>query len=130
MRLKTAIGGVSMYRRWEQVGLTLALGLGFTAAANATILVSDVGLFSGRNDVYERQFNYNPAPIGSQLIIQTFGWGGTANQPGGTNAAGLVIPAGAFDPIIALYNGPIGGGGALVATAPFIGANPQDNQTI
>jgi hypothetical protein len=119
-----------MKRQLAHAGLTLALSLGFTVAANATILVSDLGLFGSPNDVVERQFTYTPATMGTQLIIQTYGWGGTANQPGGTNASGIVIPAGGFDPIIALYNGAIGGGGSLVATAPAVGANPQDNQTI
>jgi hypothetical protein len=67
--------------------------------------------------------------MGTQLIVQTFGYGGTGNMPGGTNATGFVIPAGGFDPIIALYNGAIGGGGTLVgldddqASSPF-GATP------
>src|SRR5438552_355927 len=103
-----------MTSRFVKIGVLLALALMATVAANATVLVSDQGVFSVGSDVYERQFSYDPATQGTQLIIQTFGFGGTSNMPGGTNATGFVIPAGGFDPIIALYNGTIGGGGARV----------------
>ena len=76
-----------MKRQLAQAGMMLALGLGLTAAANATILVSTVGVLGDANAVFEQQFTYNPATMGTQLIIQTFGWGGTSNQPGGANAA-------------------------------------------
>src|SRR5207248_2422884 len=89
---KGPMGGHPMKRQLAHVTLTLALSLGFSVAAKATVLVSDLGIFGSPNDVVERQFTYNPATMGTQLIIQTFGWGGTANQPGGTNASGIVIP--------------------------------------
>jgi PEP-CTERM motif len=41
----------------------------------------------------------------TDLTVQTWGWGGTTNTPGGTNAAGQVIAAGGFDPFVALYSG-------------------------
>ena len=103
-----------MKSRLVKISVLLALTLMATVAANATVLVSDLGVFGSPNDVYERQFTYNPATMGTQLIIQTFGYGGTGNMPGGTNASGIVIASGGFDPIIALYNGAVGGGGALV----------------
>jgi hypothetical protein len=41
----------------------------------------------------------------TNLTVQTWGFGGTDNAPGGTNAAGQVIVPGGFDPFVALYSG-------------------------
>ena len=104
------------------VGLSVAL---FAGSANAsTILVSSIGSFGDPNAVSELQFAYDPLAMGSTLIIQTYGYGGSSNAPGGTNATGQVIAAGGFDPIIALYSGIIGGGGAKIAGNDDQGSSP------
>jgi hypothetical protein len=41
----------------------------------------------------------------SELTIQTYGYGGSGNAPGSTNAAGTVIPGGGFDPYVSLFVG-------------------------
>jgi hypothetical protein len=40
-----------------------------------------------------------------QVRIQSWGYGGTSNAPDGTNAAGMVIPPGGFDPYVSVFNG-------------------------
>jgi hypothetical protein len=54
------------------------------------------------NDVFLYAFSLS-AP--STLTIQSYGYGGTSNAPGGRNAAGSVIPAGGFDSYVSLFNG-------------------------
>jgi hypothetical protein len=44
--------------------------------------------------------------------IQTWGYGGTADAPSGTNAAGSVVTAGGFDPYVSLFDG-LGAGGVF-----------------
>jgi len=106
------------------VGLSVAL---FAGTANAsTILVSSMGSFGDPNAVLELQFAYDPLAMGSNLIIQTYGYGGSSNAPGGTNAAGAIIAAGGFDPIIALYFGAVSGGGAKIAGNDDQGSNPTN----
>jgi hypothetical protein len=90
------------------------LAVGAAGTASASVLVSTLGVVSDANAVFEQQFTYDPA-MGSTLIIQTYGYGGTSNAVGGTNLAGLVISAGGFDPMIALYSGGVGSGGARIA---------------
>jgi len=92
----------------------LALSMLLVSSASAAILASDMGVFGDANAVYEKQFTYNPATMGAILTIQTYGFGGSSNAPGGKNAAGQVIAAGGFDPVIALYSSAINGGGAQV----------------
>jgi hypothetical protein len=43
--------------------------------------------------------------VTSNLTIQTWSYGGTANATGGTNAAGMVIPSGGFDTYLSLFEG-------------------------
>ena len=54
--------------------------------------------------------------MGNILTVQTYGYGGSSNAPGGTNAAGSTIVAGGFDPIVGLYAGGINQGGALLGS--------------
>jgi hypothetical protein len=68
-------------------------------------LFSESGTFNTTNDVFLRTFTFDPAVHGSTLRIQTWGYGGTAGAPGGTNALGAVIPPGGFDPIVWLFQG-------------------------
>ena len=41
----------------------------------------------------------------SSLTIQSYGYGGSGNAPGGTNAAGSVISPGGFDTYLSLFSG-------------------------
>jgi hypothetical protein len=41
----------------------------------------------------------------STLTIQSYGYGGSGNAPGGRNAAGSVIVAGGFDSYVSLFDG-------------------------
>ncbi len=52
----------------------------------------------------------------ADLSVQTWGYGGSARAPGGTNAAGQVIAAGGFDPVLTLFSG-------QGDTASFLAAN-------
>lgn len=54
------------------------------------------------NDVFLVPFTLSAS---ADLHIQTYGYGGTANAPGGTNAGGVAIPAGGFDPYVSLFAG-------------------------
>jgi len=54
------------------------------------------------NDVLLYAFTLS-AP--STLTIQSYGYGGTGNAPGGRNAAGSVILAGGFDSYVSLFAG-------------------------
>jgi len=92
--------------RVAQLSRLLVLGLVFAAVAGATpILTLQGSFFSGPNEVNLATFSYDPFTDGSLLNIQTYGYGGTSNAPGGVNLAGNVIVAGGFDPIITLYSG-------------------------
>jgi hypothetical protein len=54
------------------------------------------------NDVFLASFTLASS---ADIHIQTWGYGGTANAPGGTNAGGLVILPGGFDPYVSLFAG-------------------------
>jgi hypothetical protein len=101
-----------MTKRLVQLGVLLALGTLMATVATASILVSTQGVFSDPNQVFEQSFSYDPATMGSILRIQTYGYGGSSNAPGGTNAFGTIILAGGFDPIVGLFAGSASGGGA------------------
>ena len=54
------------------------------------------------NDVFLVSFVVaNSVPV----TIQTYGYGGSANAPGGKNAAGMVIPTGGFDSYVSVFKG-------------------------
>jgi hypothetical protein len=65
------------------------------------------------NDVLLLTFTLS-AP--SSLNVQSFGYGGSGNAPGGKNAAGTVIAPGGFDPYISLFTG-------VGPTATFVASN-------
>jgi hypothetical protein len=85
--------------------LVLLLAVSAIPASAMTVFVSNTDVFVNPNDVFLRDFYYNPATQGNYLNVQSWGFGGTSHAPGGTNASGLVIPAGGFDPIVALWSG-------------------------
>jgi hypothetical protein len=65
------------------------------------------------NDVFLYAFTLSTA---SNLTIQSYGYGGSANAPGGANAGGAVIPTGDFDTYISLFDG-------AGPTATFLSSN-------
>jgi hypothetical protein len=89
--------------------LTLILALSSHGAAldvsHGTLLVSTIWHFSTTSDYSTQTFYYDPAEHGPILHVQTWGYGGTLNAPGGTNAAGHFIHGGGFDPRVFLYSG-------------------------
>lgn len=73
----------------------LSLAVARSASANA---VSYTGNLASSTDVFTLTFSVGGT--GSQTIdVQTWGFGG------GTNANGQAIPAGGFDPLLALFSG-------------------------
>src|ERR1022692_2356126 len=58
--------------------------------------VSETGTFSTPEDTLLITLTL---PTGSNVTLQTYGFGG------GTNAAGAVIPSGGFDPFVGLFSG-------------------------
>lgn len=68
--------------------------------------------YTNPNDVFLTSFSLADA---SSVSIQTWGFGGTVNAPGGTNAQGQAIVAGGFDPYASLFAGS-GAGAAVIAS--------------
>ena len=81
---------------------TLRRVLALLAAAACGLSAADSLSFTGTletpESVFEQTFSLTAADT---VTFQTWGFGG------GTNAAGQPILAGGFDPLIALYNGPV-----------------------
>ncbi len=65
------------------------------AAAQASTVLSFEGMFSGDDDIQYLTVDLGP---NSSLTVTTFGYAG------GTNGNGMVIPAGGFDPALALFD--------------------------
>jgi hypothetical protein len=84
-------------------GLAYADSLSFTGSLDP----------NNPNDVYLDTFTLSSA---SNLIVQSWGYGGSSGAPGGTNAAGTVIPSGGFDTYLSLFSG-------TGATATFVASN-------
>jgi MYXO-CTERM domain-containing protein len=75
--------------------ISILLGLGWAGIAAAGT-VSYTGTLSSPEDTFQTTI----ALSGSQTVtLQTFGFGG------GTNGAGATIPAGGFDPLVAVFAG-------------------------
>ncbi len=105
-------------------GLCLALLVGIitvpASAASYAILASETGVFSSVADYQERTLVYGGAPGGfTSLLVLTWGYGG------GTNAIGTSIPAGGFDPVVALWSG--SGPSATLITVNDDGVCPPGN---
>ena len=76
----------------------LFIGLLSGTAAASTSFLSYTGSLASSDAVFEATFSLSST---SNVAIQTWGFGG------GTNAAGTVIAAGGFDPMVALFSGPV-----------------------
>ena len=85
--------------------LALSLGI-FAMPATATTLttLSFIGSLDpgNPNDVFFATFTLATP---SSVNIQTYGYGGTLNAPGGVNAAGMIVAAGGFDTYVSLFAG-------------------------
>jgi hypothetical protein len=81
-------------RLTKAVCLLVTTSFGVSAGS----ILSFTGTLSSSQGVFETTFNLTAADT---VTIQTWGFGG------GTNAAAQVIPAGGFDPLITLFNGPV-----------------------
>lgn len=66
------------------------------------ITTSYTGTFTDANSVFTTSFTLDSA---SHVVLQTYGYGGSASAPNGANNAGAVIDAGGFDPVIYLFDG-------------------------
>jgi len=97
------------------VGLSVLLGAS-NASAATIVLLSATGNFATPNNVFEQSFAYDPLTDGNTLVVQSYGYGGSANAPGGTNANGILISPGGFDPIVGLFSGGDGGNGPLIGS--------------
>jgi hypothetical protein len=101
---------MSVYRR--MFGLLLLVVCGVTARANQISIVGALDP-NNPNDVYLFQFQL---PNTTTLDFQSYGYGGTVDAPGGTNAAGQVILPGGFGPYFSLFAG-------IGPTATFLESN-------
>jgi hypothetical protein len=85
------------------VWLTLSVASLVSNPASAAALSFEGSLDpTNPNDVFLMTFT-----LASQanMVIRTWGYGGTAGAPFGTNAAGAVVAAGGFDPYVSLFTG-------------------------
>lgn len=103
------MNGAPIVKATPVVVLLLALAPRYVSAAT----ISYAGTFTDPNQVFEASFTLSAA---SSVLIQTYGYGGSGNAPGGTNGAGTVIAAGGFDPYVSLFAG-------TGATATFLASN-------
>jgi len=82
--------------------VSLIVGSGF-ASAGAFSVRGGLALSEGSaNDTRAYAFAVLTT---STVVIQSYGYGGSANAPGGKNLAGQTIPAGGFDPYLSLFSG-------------------------
>jgi len=79
------------------IGMCLLLTSALAPLAASGSALSFTGTLATPVSVFETTFSLTSA---STVTFQTWGFGG------GTNAAGQVIPAGGFDPLISLFFGP------------------------
>jgi len=87
------------------VNLIAAAALLAAPAYSSPMLVSYTGNLASAESDFVQAFVLTAT---SNVIIQTWSFGG------GTNAAGTVIPAGGFDPLVAIFSG--SGAGAAILT--------------
>lgn len=67
-------------------------------------IMSCTGTFEDPNQIFLQAFSF---PSLSDILIQTWQYGGSGSAPGGTNGAGVVIPVGGFDSVVSVF-GPDG----------------------
>jgi hypothetical protein len=85
--------------------------------------ISLTGTFVHDNDVQLFTFNLSSA---STVTFQTLGFGGSADNPGGTNAAGQVILPDGFESVLQVYDGITGVAiGGPILPGPDPGCAPR-----
>jgi hypothetical protein len=82
------------------LGLALCLGA-IPGCANVISLTGSLNP-TDSGDVFLFQFT---ASNHATVLVQSYGFGGSADAPGGTNAAGQIIPSGGFDTYLSLFSG-------------------------
>src|SRR5260370_29948797 len=82
------------------LGLALLVGA-IPGSANVISLAGSLNP-TDSSDVFLYQFT---ASNHATVLVQSYGFGGTGNVPGGTNAAGQVILPGGFDTYLTLFSG-------------------------
>ena len=92
--------------------IALLLTVGCTAAWSAAISLTGQLDPANAQDVFLYPFTLS-AP--TSISVQSWGYGGTLNAPGGTNANGVVITPGGFDPYVSLFAG-TGAGATFIAS--------------
>jgi hypothetical protein len=81
--------------------IIVALTLAVFAIPGTANNFSFVGNFSHDNSI--QLFNFSLI-VDDTITVQTLSYGGSADNPGGTNAAGQVILAGGFEPLLQVYS--------------------------
>ena len=81
----------------KRIGLLSAVCLLTATPGRASSFLSYTGALSSSEGVFETSFTLTTT---DNINILTWSFGG------GTNAAGQLIPAGGFDPLVALFSGP------------------------
>jgi len=96
----------------KQIRLTLL------AAVAALSLSAGTTSYGGSFDPMDANalFVWEFTTAGGMFNAQSYGFGGSANAPGGTNFAGQMIPVGGFDTYLSLFTG-------HGATATFLASN-------
>lgn len=87
----------------------LAIALFSLTLPAACASFSFQGTFAHDNDV--QYFSFNLLSAGT-VTLQTLGYGGSADSPGGTNAAGNIILPGGFEPVLQVYDAATGAAAA------------------
>src|SRR5450631_4466132 len=94
---------MNVMRMFGQAVLTSSLLVcGVVAAAPISLQGALVLSAGDANDTFVYVLTL---PAASTVNIQSYGFGGTASAPGGTNLAGSIIPAGGFDPYLSVFTG-------------------------
>jgi hypothetical protein len=94
---------MNCHRNWLRVAGSLLIVLSGVASAASISWRGALALSAGTaNDTATYKFSVSAA---STVTIQSYGYGGSGGAPGGTNMAGVVIPAGGFDPYISVFVG-------------------------
>lgn len=107
------------FRFWLFTALALASLSGLPAEAS---IISLAGFLNPAVPTDVALIPFSTA-ASAALTIQSYGYGGTANTPAGTNAAGAVIAPGGFEPYLSLFAG-IGPAATFLASAGSPGACP------
>jgi hypothetical protein len=88
-------------RVWIALSFSLLLLLPGIASADTLSYTGSLDP-TNPNDVFLATFSIASS---SNIVIQSYGYGGSADAPGGTNAAGTVIAPGGFDTYLSLFTG-------------------------